>query len=458
MADILIIDDDPIMSDTLCDIVARTGHCAVAAGTIRDGFQKAMFGRFAVVFLDVRLPDGNGLEALQKIKNFPSSPEVIIITGYGGPEAAEISMQNGAWDYIEKTSSINEMMLCLVRAIQYHQEKNDGKRGLVFKRGRIIGSSARMETCLELAAHAALGGASVLITGETGTGKELFADAIHRNSARYAGRLVTVDCAALPQTLVESVLFGYEKGAFTGADRSHAGLISQADDGILFLDEVGELPLSIQKIFLRVLQERCFRPVGGKQESKSDFRLIAATNRNLYHMVESGAFREDLLFRLSAVTIEIPPLREHREDIMELVLHYIAAFCESQGLDTKGFSPELLEALTAYDWPGNVRELLHTIERAITVARFEPTLYPIHLPTNIRIKLSRISSKSPMHMGQEFSTMKRHRETMDIRYLQSLMNCAGHDIKEVCKISGLSRGHLYALLSKYKISRNDLNS
>ena len=255
----------------------------------------------------------------------------------------------------------------------------------------MVGNCAAIRKCLDIMAEAAQSDASVLIVGETGTGKEVCARAIHDNGPMAARNFVVVDCASLPDTLVESVLFGHEKGAFTGADRSQEGLIRQAHGGTLFLDEIGELPFGLQKTFLRVLQERRFRPVGGKWEVESNFRLVAATNRDLGKLAAEGYFRTDLLFRLTAFTIELPALRERRDDIRDLAVYYMMKICERYTIGTKGFSPEFLEALRAYEWPGNVRELINAMERAIASARHEPTLYPNHLPTEIRAKIARSS-------------------------------------------------------------------
>jgi len=255
----------------------------------------------------------------------------------------------------------------------------------------IVGEGPKMSACMDALARAASSDANVLITGETGTGKELFAWAIHRNSARAARNFVVVDCAALPETLVESTLFGHLRGAFTGADKPRDGLVKQADGGTLFLDEIGELSISVQKAFLRVLQERRFRPVGGGQEVASDFRLIAATNRDLEAMAASGKFREDLLFRIRTLVLELPPLRDFKENIRNLVLHYMVKLCEQYGVPMKSFSPEFLAALTAYGWPGNVRELIQALEKAVVSAGDEPMRFPNHLPEYIRIRLARES-------------------------------------------------------------------
>jgi two-component system NtrC family response regulator len=320
MAKILIIDDDRSICLSLQAVIEKIGYESECAYSLTDGHKKATLDAYDVVLLDVNLPDGNGLSLLPKLKIITSLPEVIIITGEGDPDGAELAIKNGAWDYIEKPFSVDGITLPLVSAIQYRNEKKVPGNSIVLKREGIIGESAKIRHCLDQVAQAAMSDVNVLITGETGTGKELFASAIHENSNRKDNNFVIVDCAALPETLVESTLFGHVKGAFTGADRDREGLIKQADKGTLFLDEIGELPISVQKAFLRVLQEKRFRPVGGKEELKSNFRLVAATNRNLEQMIMEGRFRQDLLFRIKSLTISLPPLRERVQDIKELSL------------------------------------------------------------------------------------------------------------------------------------------
>ncbi|MFZ3047826.1 MAG: sigma-54 dependent transcriptional regulator, partial [Desulfatirhabdiaceae bacterium] len=290
MASILIIDDDQNICGLLSDMVSRMGHDTQCAFTLADGLSRVKAGDHDIVFLDLRLPDGNGLTVLPEILGSKSSPEVIILTGEGNSQSVEQAVRNGAWDYIHKPATIQEMTLQLDRAIQYREEKRiqtHPSSVINLEQEGIIGNSPQMRTCAELLAQVADSDTNVLITGETGTGKELFASAIHRNSPRANQNFVVVDCSALPETLVESALFGYEKGAFTGADKSRQGLIKQADGGTLFLDEVGEMPLCVQKAFLRVIQERKLRPIGATAEIESDFRLITATNRNLSRMTEA---------------------------------------------------------------------------------------------------------------------------------------------------------------------------
>ncbi len=307
MANILIIDDDRLICDWIAKVVTELGHSSSYAHTLQEGLRKVQSEPFDIVFIDVRLPDGNGLDIIPKVKTSRFFPEIIVVTGIGDPDEAEIAIKSGAWDYLEKPASVKAIKLPVIRALEYRAERMSGKPAMVLRRKAIIGNSEKLNASLELLAQAANSDANVLISGETGTGKELFAKAVHYNSPRAQKNFVVVDCTALPETLVESVLFGHARGAFTGADRSEEGLIKQADGGTLFLDEIGELPLLIQKRFLRVIQEHSFRPVGGRQEVRSNFRLVAATNRNLEDLVRDGRFREDLLFRLRTVVIRITP-------------------------------------------------------------------------------------------------------------------------------------------------------
>ncbi|MBF0509356.1 MAG: sigma-54-dependent Fis family transcriptional regulator [Deltaproteobacteria bacterium] len=463
MAKVLIIDDDVLMNESLARLIGRMGHQVGRAFTLAEGLSLVHAESYDVVFLDVRMPDGNGLEALPQIQKAASAPEVIIITAYGDRDGAKLAIENGAWDYIGKPVSIDGLTLPLIRALQYREEKKARKCPIVLRRDEIIGKSPRMLAALERLAQAAGSGANILITGATGTGKELFAKAIHENSVRAMGRFVVVDCAALPESVVESILFGHEKGAYTGADRTKKGLVEQAHGGTLFLDEVGELPLAIQKAFLRVIQERRFRPVGAEREVTSDFRLISATNRSLEEMVERGLFRSDLLFRLRSFVIDIPLLRERAEDTKDLAIHYINRFCELYQMEIKGLSPEFIETLTRYDWPGNVRELINTVEHVLAVARYEPTLFPAHLPTNLRIKLAQASFTPhgsppfeavipPVPLPQipeDLPNYEDFKAIQEHRYIERLAAVTGGNRKEACRISGLSRTRLFQLLKKY---------
>ncbi len=467
MAEILIIDDDRTICDMLTRLVKQIGHEASCEYTLDDGLKEAQSKPYDVVLLDVQMPDGSGLDILPRIRETASAPEVIIMTGFGNVDGAEMAIKNGAWDYIQKTDSIKRITLPLQRVIQYREGiKKARKPAVALKLDGIVGTSPQMKACFDLVAQAATSDANVLLTGETGTGKELFARAIHENSIRSGHNFVVVDCAALPETLVESLLFGHKRGAYTGADTTREGLIAKAHGGTLFLDEIGELPFAIQRVFLRVLQEHRFRPVGSEQEVMSDFRLVTATNRDLDYMVENHRFREDLLFRIRALNITLPPLREHMEDIKPLVMHHVARLCEGKGIGTKGFSPDFFDMLMAYPWSGNVRELVGTLEIALSTAGTEQTLFSRHLPNSIRIHAARISLARdlPFETGQEegvdsvdtLPTLKTFRKAAAAKaekeYLEKLLSFTRGRAREACRISGLSRSRFYELLKHHKIS------
>ena len=459
MANVLIIDDDRDMSDMLSEVVNTMGHNATAAFSLAEGLKAAATQAYTVILLDVRLPDGDGTEKLPTFRSMPSMPEVIIITAFDSRDGAELALNSGAWNYISKSTSIAEIRLTISRAIQYkEQQTKDLDISQDLKLEGLLWKSDRMAVCIDHLSHAAKSEASVLITGETGTGKELLARAIHNNSNRASRSFVTVDCASLPSTLAESLLFGHEKGAFTGADKTVEGMVKQADGGTLFLDEIGELPLGIQKSFLRVLQEQRFRPIGAKSEVASNFRVVAATNRNLDEMVTSGKFRQDLLHRISSIVIVVPPLRKRNEDVIELMLHYGGKLCHRYGMVPKSFSPEFLETMAAYAWPGNVRELINSLEWSIAAAGQELTLYPKHLPTNLRLNAVYAENvKTNFPEAASLPSLKNARETAiretELQYLRRLMDIAKDDFKEACRISGVSSPQLYALMRKHHITK-----
>jgi len=467
MAKILIIDDDEMVCQSLSLVAQRKGYATDCAYNLGSGLEKASAEMFDVVFLDVNLPDGSGLDALPLLEKLHQAPEVIIITGHSDLRGAELAIKCGAWDYLEKGASVKDITLSLLRALQYRKQKlacNATGKVVSLKRHGIIGNSSKLEACLDQVAQAAAGDASVLVTGETGTGKELFARAVHQNSRRSTMPFVVVDCAALPETLIESMLFGHERGSFTGADHAREGLIRQANGGTLFLDEIGEMPLPLQKALLRVLQEHRFRPLGSSKEVESDFRLVAATNRNLQEMVDGERFRGDLLFRLRAFVIELPSLRETPEDIKLIARHHADRICERYGIPPKGFAPEFLKMLVAYRWPGNVRELVNVIERAISAAHHEQILFPKHLPIQLRIDVTQSALKREMlppdetELVQEQNLPPLHdfRDALyskaEKQYLHDLMALSGNDMDKACGISGLSVSRLYALLKLHGIS------
>jgi two-component system NtrC family response regulator len=463
----LIIDDDKDLCSILEKMLELEGHKASSFHTLHEGLAVAQEYDWDLIFLDVMMPDGIGLDILPDLRNVEYRPEVIIMTSAATADGAEMALMNGAWDYIQKPFSFSDLKLTLTRVLQYRREKTGKPTRCILKLNEIVWCGPDMDRSIDLLSQAAFCDVNVLITGETGTGKELFARAIHENSKRANQSFVVVDCAALPEHLVESTLFGHEKGSFTGADRAYDGLVSQANGGTLFMDEVGEMPVSLQKTFLRVLQERRFRRIGGSKEITSDFRLIAATNRNLEKMSAEKTFRPDLFFRIRSLQIDLPPLRGRSSDIKEIAFHYLKRFSENYGTGIKGFSPEFLEALYAYDWPGNVRELVHALERAYAVAGNEPTFFPVHLPNHIRIALARSRiEKKPSEAHSELMadeplpeilpSIREVIERKERQYLETLLLRTDGDLNEACRISGLSRSSFYEKLKRHCISPRQL--
>ncbi len=475
MAKVLIIDDDEMLCQMLAELVESVEHQAEYALTLGEGLDKVQSQSVDIVFLDVHMPDGNGLEALSKIRSLTSAPEVIIVTGVGDADGAGLAVRNGAWDYIQKPVSPKKIILPLKRVLQYRDSlKKSISVSEPLKHERIVAESTEMKSCLTSVLGAVSSIASVLISGETGTGKELIAKAIHVNSSRSNENFVAVDCGSLEKSLSGSQLFGHKKGAFTGADSSREGLIKHAHKGTLFLDEVGELSLEMQKVFLRVLQERRFRPLGQELEFESDFRLISATNRDLEQMVEQGKFRIDLLYRLKAIPVHVPPLRERPEDIRHLVLFHGIEFFDKYQLEPKEFSSDFYTTLESYPWPGNVRELVNALEVAIHNGYREPVLFSLHLPENIRVHHitsginSRVSDTDRTEtlpndlVTTSLPQYKTYREQVlleaDKQYFEDLMRQTEWDIQSACRVSGLGRTRLYTLLKKYNISRTGWSS
>jgi DNA-binding NtrC family response regulator len=463
MAHLLIIDDDPNICEIMTRYAETSGHTSDIANTLKEGLAMGLENPYEIILLDLFFPEGNGLDILPDLLKSPASPEVIIITGAGDARAAEVAFKYGAWDYVKKPFVWDEVSLTIKRALQYHHEKKTNNKTVTLNRAEIIGESPAISNCLEIVTKAAMSDASVLISGETGTGKELFSRAIHKNSRRSSKSFATVDCGALPETLAESTLFGYEKGAFTGAHDRHEGVIRQADGGTLFLDEIGDLPLNIQKSLLRTLQERRLRPLGGKSEVPVDFRLVAATNRNLDRLTRHKQFREDLLFRIRAIEIQLPPLRDRGKDIQEIAIRKIHQLCERYGMMLKGVSPEFLKILEAQSWPGNVRELINVLEYALAASENDPTLFPKHLPPEYRSGYLKLDKVPPIkahdpesdHIlsGDAFPPLSTYRDKMEKAYLQKLLEKAGNDRKKACRISGISQSRLYSLLKKHHLSR-----
>lgn len=453
MARILIIDDDPLIRGSLSRCFEDLGHDVLLAGGLVRGADLAGSG-VDVVYLDLNLPDGDGRTAIHDLSDTPGTPEVIVLTGLSDNFGAEETLTSGAWDYIRKPATPETLRASLNSALKYRKDKTAAHEPApAFDECGIIGDSPAINRAKRLMAQAAASEASVLLLGETGVGKELAAQAIHANSPRKNGAFVVVDCSNLTENLLESVLYGHVKGAFTGAHSDHRGLVAEADAGTLFLDEIGELPPALQKSFLRVLQERRFRPVGASQERNSDFRLVAATNRDLEAMTQAGAFRSDLLFRLRTLEIGLPPLRERGADLMVLVKHFTRTACDRYRLPQKSFSKQIGPLTRAYTWPGNVRELGNVMEAAVIAAGQEPTIYPKHLPGHIRVsclargKARPKSARTPSAPDGPLRSYKDYKALRDQAYFQQLMDICEYDITRASRLSGLSVPSIYRHLS-----------
>jgi DNA-binding NtrC family response regulator len=463
VSEILIIDDDKKITQVLTELAKGMGHNAMAANTVKDGLALALEKSIDLVLLDLEFPVGNGLQILPDLLRGSSHPEVIIITGTGDASGAELAFKYGAWGYIQKPFLFADVSLQITRALDYRREKDTLKSPVSLNRAGIIGDSAPIKLCLEEAARAAVTDAGVLITGETGTGKELFARVIHENSRRSTRSFVTVDCGALPETLVESTLFGHEKGAFTGAEKKQEGLVLQAEGGTLFLDEIGDLSLDNQKALLRVLQERRIRPLGGTREIQVDFRLVSATNRNLDEMVAEQKFREDLLFRIRTIEVKLPPLRDRGSDIQDITLSIAHRLGRRYDIGLKGISPEFIESLSTHSWPGNVRELINVMEFALASSGQDPVLYPKHLPpefrsaqldfNSARTTVAGESQDAVPNLDEAFQSWSEFQARVEKEYLKKLLEKAGSNRKEACRLSGISQSRLYALLEKHGLPR-----
>ncbi len=342
---------------------------------------------FDLVLTDLRMPGATGVDVLERVKRHSPATQVILITAFGTHQSAMTAMAEGAFDYLEKPFNVEEVRFQVKRALEVHDLMVEnlrlkGEASGQDKLGPIVGRSESIRRVYDIIQKIARTRTNVLITGESGTGKELAARALHTRSDRADGPFVVINCGAIPENLLESELFGYAKGAFTGAAKSKPGLVATANGGTLFLDEVGELPLHMQVKILRMIQERTVMPVGGLHEQAIDIRIVAATNRSLEKMVQAGHFRKDLYYRLNVVHIAMPPLRDRREDIPLLAGHFLRRFSRDLGRDLRAMAPETLEALMGYPFPGNVRELENIIERAVTFESSE-ILSPETLPPHV---------------------------------------------------------------------------
>ena len=445
MRNILIIDDEEKLRGLLARIVKSEGFVVLEAADLKSGFKKLEQNEIDVVLCDVKLPDGNGVEFLEKIKaSFPLT-EVILLTAYGKISDGVQAMKNGAFDYIVKGDDNDKIIPLLYKAIEKvtlqqkikQLEKRISKK---YSFDAIIGKSKGLEQVIELSKKVASTDSTVLLTGETGTGKEVFAQAIHENSNRAGKSFVALNCSTFSKELLESELFGHKQGSFTGAIKDKKGFIEEANGGTLFLDEIGEMPIDLQAKLLRVLETSEYIPVGDSTPKKSNFRLIAATNRNLKTESDEKRFRQDLYFRLNIFEITIPPLRERIKDIEPLTHYFVSQFAEKMNRQTLQFDSDFLQKLEVYQWPGNIRELKNVIERSVILCS-STVLSTDLLPYEIQQEQSKnVKSLSAFSM-----------QSVEKLHIQKLLNYTKGNKAEAARLLEIGIATLYRKLEEYNI-------
>lgn len=440
----MVVDDERTQLEFVGGFLDKAGFEVALMGSAAEAVERFRGEAFDLVLTDQRMPDMSGLDLLKECRALDPEVAVIIMTAYGSIETAVSAMKEGATDYLTKPLNLEELRLRIERVKRGHQllRENTELREALQERHRIegvIGESGQMQEVLDLVRRVAPSDATVLLRGESGTGKELIAKAIHYASARKKGPLVKVNCAALPETLLESELFGHEKGAFTGAFATRKGRFEIADKGTLFLDEIGDLPAHLQAKLLRVLQEREFERVGSNHAITSDVRIITATNQDLDQLMRQGVFREDLYYRLNVVTIILPPLRDRRQDLPALIDHFLRKFAEKNGKTIQGFSRDARDALLRYDYPGNVRELENLVERATVLTR-DDIIGIGELP--LTIKETRPGSGDQTNLSAAVEGMERR------MIVEALEAAAGVQTKAADNL-GISERALRYKLQKY---------
>ncbi len=448
MQTILIVEDEAKMRRLLELNLGEAGFATLSAEDAESGLKLLHENSVDLVVTDLKLPGMDGLEFLQAIKRQNAALPVIVMTAFGSVETAVDAMKAGAADYVLKPFSLNEMRMVIRKELDVHalREENRSLREALGKRythPNIVARSAKMQEVLAIVERIAPTNSTVLLGGESGVGKDLIARAIHEKSRRASGPFIKINSTAIPENLLESELFGYEKGAFTGATTSKPGKFELADKGTLFLDEIGDVPPATQVKLLRVLQERDFERLGGTKTIKVDVRLIAATNRDLREALEQGTFREDLYYRLNVVPIDIAPLRQHKEDIPELVNLFISRFDADSGKNITGISPEAMQILVNYHWPGNVRELQNIIERACAL-----TKGPVLNVSDIHLDSRPVKSDSMNAFLPEGISLERWEDEM---ILEALRRANGNK-SQAARLLGLSRNALRYRLSKIGIA------
>ena len=445
---ILVVDDEQAQRTVLAGFLRKRGFEVLQAPGVAEALSQVSSRLVDLVLTDLRMPDGSGLDVLNGVRKINPEIAVVVMTAFGTVASAVDAMKHGAADYLTKPIDLDELDVLIARTLERRAlvaENRELKRQLE-GRHRLSGletANSRMADAINMAARAATSRATILIRGESGTGKELMARAVHYASPRGKGPLVAVNVAALPDTLIESELFGHERGAFTGADREHRGRFELADGGTLFLDEIGDLPKSTQVKLLRVLQEQAFERLGGTRTLRVDVRVIAATNRDLEAMVAQGEFRDDLYYRLNVVSIDIPPLRERREDIPALVQLFLQRFSGERPVPVTDVSREAMDLLVKYEYPGNVRELENLVHRAVVLAR-DRTLTTADLP----IRVARM--KADGHVDAAATFVERVSEFERALIVEALDRAGGVQTR-AARALGMSERHLRYKLRKYKL-------
>lgn len=451
---VLIVEDEPKMARLLELTLAKEGYSTRAAADAEAGLNLMRQEPVDVVLTDLKLPGMDGLEFLQAVKRTNADIPVVVMTAFGTVETAVEAMKAGASDYVLKPFALDEMKLIVRKELDVHRLRQENRSlrealGRRYEFSNIIGSSARMQEVLGTVDRVAPTNATVLLGGESGVGKDLIARAIHQHSRRASGPFIKINCTAIPENLLESELFGYEKGAFTGAIAAKPGKFELADKGTMFLDEIGDVPPAIQVKLLRVLQEREFERLGGTRTLKVDVRLLAATNRDLRAALEQGTFREDLYYRLNVVPIDIPPLREHREDIPALVEHFIRRLAPESGKTITEITPAALKLLMDFHWPGNVRELENIIARAValstgTVIDVGDIRLDLYHPRLLADANASGDNSAPSPFPPNGMTLEQYEDEI-IR--EALRRSAGNK-SQAARMLGLSRNTLRYRLSK----------
>ncbi len=447
---VLLVDDDAAFRSVLAGELERSGFAVVPAASGDEAVRRAVEVEPELVLLDLRLPDGSGLEVLKAIRQKSPASDVIMLTGHGSIDTAIEAIRAGAFDYVAKPCPLDELEVRMQRALE---RQGLQRRTTILERGltppdvaaSFVGSSPGFRALLDLIDRVAPSDSTVLVSGETGSGKEMVAKLIHARSGRRHRPFVVVECAALQETLLQSELFGHERGAFTGADRAKPGLFEVAHGGTIFLDEIGEISQATQAKLLRVLDTSTFRHVGGTQEIRVDVRVLAATNRDLPSMVEQGLFRQDLYYRLSTITVAVPPLRDRPGDLDVLVDHFVAALNSRFGT-RKRFSREAADVLRRHGWPGNVRELLHVVEAALIVCGGSDVL-PEHLPASVRAS-SDNTRPSPPAEDDTVPTL----EEIERRHIGLALRRADGHRGNAARLLGISERNLYRKLKEYGLA------